>query len=155
MAFGPALRWHRRPNPNAFMPIFAGRINNASRWSVRRGGAKRAGISLPVGLVGVERKGRDSVFANHEICIGRCGRFFGSATPPAPGSCGIASGSSSQLLLRPLLVVVPQVGVGRAAELGYRHAQPVPMAEELVLESVEESLHRRVVRERQNNCVER
>lgn len=37
----------------------------------------------------------------------------------------------SQLLLRPLLVVVSQIGVEHAAELEYRHARPVPMVEEL------------------------
>ena len=52
----------------------------------------------------------------------------------------------SQLLFRPLLVVVSQIGVEHAAELGYRHARPVPMVEEFILEPAEESLHRRVVR---------
>lgn len=52
----------------------------------------------------------------------------------------------SQLLFRPLLVVVSQIGVEHAAEFGYRHARPVPMVEEFILEPAEESLHRRLVR---------
>ena len=43
----------------------------------------------------------------------------------------------AQPLLRPSLVVVPQVGVEHAAELRYRHPRPVAVVEELVLEPPE------------------
>lgn len=51
----------------------------------------------------------------------------------------------AKLLLRPPLVVVPEVGVEHAAELGDGHPGPAPVVEELILEPSKEPLHRRVV----------
>ena len=47
----------------------------------------------------------------------------------------------TRFLLRPLLVVVPQVGIEHATELGYHHARPVAVVEELTLDPAKESLH--------------
>lgn len=66
--------------------------------------------------------------------------------------CGQSQASSvlhrthpAQPLLGPRLVVVSQIPVEHAAELGDRDARPVAMVEELVLEPSEEALHRRAV----------
>ena len=65
---------------------------------------------------------------------------------PPQTSAVLHRAQPSQLLFRPLLVVVSQIGVEHSTELGYRHARPVPMVEEFILEPAKESLHRRVVR---------
>ena len=112
------------------------RSQGRGRQGLRKESARFAQDSCDMGMRVFLRTG---YAASHRLLRHRIGRGRPQAPAvsrwarPVPGSCGAASGSvSSQLPLRPSLIVIPEVGVENAAVIGNRHAGPVAMVVEPV-----------------------
>ena len=75
-----------------------------------------------------------------------CGRFLGPRLGVSKLPAVLHRAQPPEGLLDPLLTIVHEVGLEPSHELLGRHALPVPVVEELVLEAPEEALAGRVVR---------
>ena len=80
------------------------------------------------------------------LCTGGCGRFLGTRLGVSKLPAVLHRAEPPEGLLDPLLTIVHEVGLEPAHELPGRHALPVPVVEELVLEAPEEALAGRVAR---------
>ena len=72
--------------------------------------------------------------------VGGCGRFLGPRLGVSKLPAVLHRAQPPEGLLDPLLTIVHEVGLEPSHELLGRHALPVPVAEELVLEAAEEAL---------------
>ena len=74
-----------------------------------------------------------------------CGRFLGPRLGVSKLPAVLHRAQPPEGLLDPLLTIVHEVGLEPSHELLGRHALPVPVVEELVLEAPEEALAGRVL----------
>ena len=87
-----------------------------------------------------------SLFHRNLVVTWGCGRFLGPRLGVSKLPAVLHRAQPPEGLLDPLLTIVHEVGLEPSHELLGRHALPVPVVEELVLEAPEEALAGRVVR---------